>query len=298
MPIADALELYADSVGAYVFVFIFGAMWGSFANVCIYRMPPTDEHPEGRSVVTPGSHCTQCDKPIAWYDNIPVFSFFLLRGKCRHCKATFSARYLLVEIATALLFVAAYHFFVNQSFALEPIQLRLLRFAVHAAFLLLLVIIAFMDLDTGLILDKITYPAIPLLYAATFLFPEMEWWEGLVGAAVGYGLIRGVSDGYYLLTKRRGLGYGDGKLLAMVGALSGYEAVVVTLFLGSLLGTIISIPLIALKGRPAAVNEDTAEDASMRHVAVPFGPFLALGAAAYVFVAPWLMVRLSLLWGL
>ena len=297
MAIAGALELYADTPAAYAFVFIFGALWGSFANVCIFRMPPTDDHPDGRSVVRPGSHCFSCSEPIRWYDNLPLISYALLRGRCRACKTEFSPRYLLVELATALLFVAVYHFYVNQMFAGEVIQLRLLRFAVAAAYVFTLVVIAFIDLDTGLILDKITYPAIPLFYACTFLFPEMKWWEGVVGAAVGYGVIRGVSDGYYALTRRRGLGYGDGKLLAMVGALGGWEAVVVSLFLGSLLGTIISIPLILLKGRPEVVNEETEEDASLRHVAVPFGPFLALGAVAYIFASPWLLVSLSLLWG-
>ena len=278
------LELSADHPGAYALVFLFGALWGSFANVAIARLPPTDEHPDGRSIVKPASHCLVCSTPIRWYDNIPLVSYLVLRGRCRACRTRYSPRYLLVEVATAMLFVALYQFAVHIAYVEEPIQLRLLRFVVLAAFALVLVIITFIDLQTQLILDKITYPAIPVFYGCSLLFPEATWWRGLVGAAVGYGVVRLVSDGYYLLTKQYGLGYGDGKLLAIVGALLGWQAVVVSLFAGSLIGTLVHIPLMLVSRAD-------------RKTRVPFGPFLAAGALAYVFLAPWASVSLALLWG-
>jgi leader peptidase (prepilin peptidase)/N-methyltransferase len=296
MSVAAVLELYADHPGAYALAFVLGTLWGSFANVCIVRLPPTDEHPQGRSVVHPPSHCTVCNARIRWYDNFPILSYLLLRGRCRFCRTQFSPRYLLVELATGLLFVAFYHFAVNDAYAADAIQLRLLRFAILAAFAFTMVVIAFIDLDTGLVLDKVTYPVIPAFYLCSLLLPEAPWWRGLVGAAVGYGLIRGISDGYYLLFRRRGLGYGDGKLLAVIGALLGWQAVVAALFAGSLFGTIIGIPLILFRGRPQVVNEDN-DSSSLRHVAIPFGPYLAMGGVAYVFLSPWLSVSFAALWG-
>jgi len=286
------LELSADHPGAYALVFVFGALWGSFANVAIVRLAPSDEHPDGRSVVKPPSHCMACNTPIRWYDNIPLVSYLVLRGRCRSCGTPYSPRYLLVEAATAMLFVALYHLAVHIAYVEEPIQLRLLRFVILAAFALVLVVITFIDLQTQMILDKITYPAIPVFYGCSLLLPEATWWRGLVGAAVGYGIVRLISDSYYLITKARspdgkgevGLGYGDGKLLAIIGALFGWQAVAVSLFGGSLIGTLVQLPLM-LAGR------------SDRKTRVPFGPFLAAGALAYVFLAPWLAVSLSLLWG-
>src|SRR5205814_6229614 len=103
------LERHQSSIAAYAFVFVFGLLWGSFANVCVYRWPPSDEFPKGRSVVKPGSHCFACKKPIRWYDNVPLLSYLWLRGKCRSCGAAFSARYLVVEALTAVLFVVAWY---------------------------------------------------------------------------------------------------------------------------------------------------------------------------------------------
>ncbi len=288
---AEVAELLAAHPAAYALAFLLGTLWGSFANVCIVRMAPTDEHPDGRSVVRPGSHCPACGAAIRWYDNLPLVSYVLLRGRCRSCRAEFSPRYLLVEAGTGLLFLAFYHF-VQLAYFDEQVATQLLRFAILAAFAFTMVVIAFIDLDTGLILDKITFVAIPAFYLSTLALPGVAWWRGLIGAAVGYGVIRGISDLYYLLTKRRGLGYGDGKLLAIVGALFGWQAVLAALFLGSLLGTAISIPLILARGRPAVVNEDN-DSTALRHAAVPFGPFLAAGALAYAFIQPWLEIALS-----
>jgi leader peptidase (prepilin peptidase) / N-methyltransferase len=329
MPPDAVLEPMALSLGAYALVFVVGALFGSFANVCIYRMPPTLEHPRGRSVVRPGSHCGACGNPVRWYDNIPLVSYALLRGACRDCGARFSPRYLLVEAATGMLFVAVYHLTVGLAYVDDPLALRSTRFLIYAALVFVLVVITFIDLDHKLILDKITYPAIPLFYALGTLLPENGWSEGLIGAAVGYGLIRLISDGYYYLTGREGLGYGDGKLLAIVGAVHGWQAVLVTLFFGSLLGSVIGIGALlvarrraagstgagsepvgpeASGGAPAAGAAEPAadlgaeatgpaEDVPLRYAELPFGPFLAMGAISYLFVHPHLALGFAGLWG-
>lgn len=282
---------------AYALVVVLGMLFGSFANVCIYRWPPTERYPRGRSVVRPGSHCSACDHPIRWHDNIPLLGYLLLRGRCRDCGVSFSPRYLLVEAAMGLLFLAAYHHTVALAFPHEPLAVRLTRFLILAALQFVLVVVAFIDLDHRLILDKLTYPAIPLFYGLGLLLPghgwNQGWSQGLVGAAVGYGVVRLIADGYYYLTGREGLGYGDGKLLAVIGALLGWQAVVASLFLGSLLGTAISVPLLLAarrRGPDPTVKDDAPDDPSLRHVEVPFGPFLVLGAIAYIYAEPWLHV--------
>ena len=303
-------ELWANiatSPAAYAFAALFGALWGSFANVCIYRMPPSDEFPQGRSVVAPGSHCFACGKDVRWYDNVPLLSFLWLRGQCRDCKATFSARYLFVEAATALLFVGAYHYVVDVAYLYQSPTEQLVRFAVLAAFLWTMVVITFIDLDHKLILDKLSYPAIPVFYGLGLLLPHHDWKHGLIGIAVGYGFVRLISDGFYLLTKREGLGYGDGKLLAIVGALFGWQGVMVSLFVGSMLGTVILVPLLTIqrarspKSEPAVETEEGAhsdEIQSVGRIAVPFGPFLASAAILYLFSESLLRVRFWVFWHL
>lgn len=290
MPPDEVLAPLLRTPVAYGAAFVLGALFGSFANVCIVRLPPTEEHPRGRSVVRPGSRCPHCDSPIRFFDNIPILSYLILRGRCRSCGASFSPRYLLVEAATAVLFVALYHLVVGVAYTYESPPVALARFAILAAFALVMVIITFVDLDHRLILDRVTYPAIPAFYLMGNFLPERVWWQGLIGAVVGYGVIRLISDGYYFLTRREGLGYGDGKLLAIVGALFGWRAVVFTLFSGSLLGTAIAVPLVAW-GRVRRGRESQPE--SLRHVEVPFGPFLAMGALCYPIVEPWLRLSLS-----
>jgi leader peptidase (prepilin peptidase) / N-methyltransferase len=291
MPPDVVLEGYLLGPMGYAVVAVLGALFGSFANVCIVRMPPSEDHPKGRSVVYPGSHCGSCQTPIRWYDNLPILSYAWLRGRCRHCKAEFSARYLLVEAATAMIFVALYHFALGPAFDGDPLGTALLRFLVYAAFAFVLVVITFIDLDHRLILDKITYMAIPLFYLLGLALPGQGVWDGLIGAAVGYGVVRAISDGYYFLTKREGMGYGDGKLLALVGALLGWQGVVAALFLGSILGSMIGISAIVIargrdRRRAAAAGEGADDDTALRHVELPFGPFLAAAALVYLFLAP------------
>jgi len=285
---AGALEPILVGWLGHAVALVLGALFGSFANVCILRWPPSDEHPHGRSVVHPGSHCPRCRAAIRWYDNIPIISYFALTGRCRSCRASFSPRYVLVEAATAMLFVALYHLEVVLVFPGDAVPLRLIRFATLAAFAFVLVVISFIDLDTKLILNRITYPAIPIFWGLSLLLPERAWYDGLVGAAVGYGVIRLVADSYYLLTRRRGLGYGDGKLLALVGAYLGWQAVLFALLFGSILGSVIGGAYLVWSRARSAPAEG---EPKLRHVELPFGPFLAAAATTYLFVEPWLRLQ-------
>lgn len=277
---------------AYIGVFVLGAIFGSFANVCIYRLPPTDEYPEGRSVVAPGSHCFECKEPVAWYDNIPLLSYVWLRGRCRWCGSEFSARYLLVEAATAMLFVAVYELCLHRIYADQPLDTQLIRAGIYMLFVFTLVVITFIDLDTFLILNKVTYPAVLVFYGLAQLLPENSWSEGLIGAAVGYGVVRIIADGYALLRGRQGMGYGDGKLLAVIGALLGWKAVVFSLFAGSAVGLVLNLPGVIMRHRRGETDEEY-----VGHEEVPFGPALAIAAVIFLFLEPWLEIQLSPLIG-
>ncbi len=299
-----ALSTSALMIG---FVAFLGALWGSFANVCIYRLPPTEAFPRGQSVVAPGSHCFACGASVRWYDNVPLLSYLWLRGQCRDCKAEFSPRYLLVEAGLSLLFVAVFYSIVAIEHTGDTPKEQLLRFAIMAAFCFTMMVIAFIDLDHHLILNKVTYIAIPVFYGLGLLLPGAHWQTGLIGAAVGYGGIRGIADLFWLLTKREGMGYGDGKLLAIVGALFGWQGVFVALFLGSVIGTVILVPIMVGKrifsakvhessGDGEKLEQDEEQLADWRQVEIPFGPFLTAAAVAYVFLEARLRVEFFFLW--
>jgi len=289
------LEPLATRPAAYAFAVLLGLLWGSFANVCIYRWPPSDAHPKGRSVVRPGSHCFACGKPIRWYDNVPLLSYLWLRGRCRDCHAPFSARYLLVEAVTGALFGVAWWFAIqgNLPFLGEPFSLRLERFAIDAGFCFVMVVITFIDLDHKLILNKVTIPSIAIFYAAGFLLPERSWYDGLIGIAVGYGFPWLVGELYFRIRKREGLGLGDGMLLALVGALLGWKGVFVSLFGGSVVGSVIGLTVVMSRRREAdeADESDGGPQASLGGTELPFGPFLAIAAVFYLFAEPWLQLH-------
>ena len=315
----ESLEPLAGSPAAYVFVVVLGLLWGSFANVCIYRWPPSAEFPSGRSVVKPGSHCFACGAPIRWYDNVPLLAWLWLRGKCRACKAPFSPRYLVVEAVTGVLFGVAWLAAVVAPQWFEPFDQRLLHFAVYAGFCFVMVVIAFIDLDHKLILNKVTIPSIAIFYAAGLVWPERHWYDGLVGAAVGYGLPWAIAEVYYRITHREGLGLGDGMLLALVGALLGWRGVLVTLFGGSVIGSVIGITALLAgranqpeaepaTGAPAQTSEARSEQPaapsaapgagddppSLMRTELPFGPFLATAALFYLFAEPWIQLHFHL----
>lgn len=277
----------AATPGAYAFAVLLGLLWGSFANVCIYRWAPSDEFPNGRSVVKPGSHCSACKTPIKWYDNVPLLSYLWLRGKCRACKAEFSARYLAVEAITGALFGVAWWFCMGPAGMLEPFEVRLVRFVIAAGFLFVMIVITFIDLDTMLILDKVTIPSTVIFYLASLLLPERRWYDGLVGIAIGYGVPWLIGELYYRIRKREGLGLGDAKLLALVGALFGWKGVFVSLFGGSVLGTILTVVAML-----SAERGEDGEPAMTRELA--FGPYLAAAAVFYLFAEPWIEVHFRL----
>ena len=271
----------------------FGAIWGSFLNVCIARIP------RGMSVVRPASHCFACKGRVSARDNIPILSYFLLRGRCRHCGAKFSPRYALVEAVAAALSALIFWTFVVDAPG-EPLGIRAARFATYFTFAAVLIVLSFIDLDTKRLPDITTLPAIGVFFLAGFAIHEVPWSERVLGAAAGYLLVRLVGDGYYYATGREGLGLGDGKLLAIMGALFGWKAIPAIVLLASLTGILVSGPVLVLRQRRAAVAQPAAPpsnaseslqagqppalSASIRKAEVPFGPFLAASALAYLFL--------------
>jgi leader peptidase (prepilin peptidase)/N-methyltransferase len=232
--------------------FIVGAVFGSFGNVLIHRLPI------GASIVSPPSHCPSCRTPIAPWDNVPIVSFLALNGRCRHCGAPIPVRYLIVEALTAVLFAGVVWRF--------GLTLEALRFAVLA---FLLVVVGFADLERGLIPNAVTYPGIVLGLALNAA--AGAWLPALVaavGAAIVFLAIAVVSRG--------GMGGGDVKLAAMIGAFLGMPGTVVALFLAVALGALAGIILIALRLRT-------------RKQTIPFGPALAGGALIAAFASSQLL---------
>jgi leader peptidase (prepilin peptidase)/N-methyltransferase len=234
-------------------VFVLGTVVGSFLNVCIYRIPA------GVSIVSPRSRCPKCETPIPWYLNIPILSWVLLRGKCAQCKNPISVRYPLIEALNGLLFALVfYYFFLSWA---TP---------VFFVFMSMLVVITFIDLDHQIIPNVISLPGIVLGFFASFLIPWVPWVDSLLGIALGGGLIWGIAAGYRLLMGVDGMGMGDAKLLAMIGAFLGWQAVLPVVFIGSIVGSAIGVPFMFFKGGGGKF-------------AIPFGPFLSLGAVVYLF---------------
>jgi leader peptidase (prepilin peptidase)/N-methyltransferase len=232
--------------------FIFGAVIGSFLNVCIYRLP------QHESIAFPASHCRSCTAPLAWHDNLPLVSYLLRRGRCRFCGISFSGRYFVVELITALLAVLLVYRF----------GLTFTAFG-YFIFSAALVVITFIDLDHQIIPDVISLPGIIVGIVFSLVSP-ITLWDSLIGAVVGAGILWAVFWGYYFLTHEEGIGGGDVKLLAMIGAFLGWQAIFFTLFCASFIGAVVG--LIIMRIRHA--------DGKM---ALPFGPFLSLGALCYLF---------------
>ena len=279
----------ATTAGGGVLAVVLGLLWGSFANVCIYRWAPSEEFPSGRSVVTPGSHCFACKTPIRWYDNVPLLSFLWLRGRCRACGKTFSARYLLVEALTGALFGVAWWFTLGSGGMFDgSVEARALHFLIDAAFVFVMIVIAFIDLDTKLILNKLTIPSIVVFYGASLLLHH-RWWEGLLGVAIGYGVPWLIGEIYLRVRKMEGLGLGDGMLLAVVGALLGWRGVVVSLFGGSVVGSVLELSRRLVARKP--------EDGDLLKTELPFGPYLALAAVFFLFAESWLTLNFRLFGG-
>jgi leader peptidase (prepilin peptidase)/N-methyltransferase len=281
--------------------FLFGTLWGSFANVAIWRLP------RGQSVVRPGSACPACEQPIRWYDNIPVLSYLLLRGRCRRCGEPFALRYLVVELLGGVLSFTLY-----LQHVLRPMVAGgppgLLAWLLWFCFGLGLLIATYTDLDLWIIPDEVVLPIAGLGLVVAAASPEtlgVGLLEAGLAAACGYLLIAGLRWVYLRYRGIEALGLGDGKLLAMVGAFAGARGLLWTLAAGAIQGLLVAVPMLLL-GRQVAntdleeVHGDDPElgeedpDAGVLGVRVPFGPFLALAAFEYMF----LREHIEALWAL
>ena len=236
----------------------FGAILGSFLNVCIYRLPLR------KSVVRPPSACTNCGRELRWYENVPVVSWLALRGRCRTCSTPISFRYPLIEAITAAMFGLAWWYY-------GPGPLLASRLVFGCALIVLFAI----DLEHHLLPNLITLPGIVAGFAFSF-FAEPGWQSSLIGLLAGGGSLYAIAEIYYRVRHEEGLGMGDVKMLAMVGAFLGWKLALLTLMLASFAGTIIGIGLIVTRR------------GGMKY-ALPFGTFLALGAAAAASIGPALL---------
>ena len=239
-----------------------GLSLGSFVNVVITRLP------EGESVWRGRSRCPWCRRPLAWYDNLPLASYVWLQGRCRACGAAIPWRYPLVELAGGLLVLALWHAF--------PHQLILLA---YVPFGLALVALSVIDLEHRLLPDAITIPGIILGLLLSLALPHLSFLDSAAGAAGGAALFWGIAWTYEKLTGRRGLGLGDVKLLAMIGAFLGWEALPWVILSSAALGSLAGLLHILVQGRRGP----------WRTLALPYGPFLALGAVSYLFWGEWLL---------
>jgi leader peptidase (prepilin peptidase) / N-methyltransferase len=255
-----------------VFALVLGLLIGSFLNVCIYRLP------RDLSVVRPRSHCPGCERLIAWYDNIPVLSFLLLRGRCGHCGSAISWRYPFVELLTGVLFFAAV-------WTYGPTVLGVKLCVLFA----LLVGLIFADLEERILPDELTlggsvaglgfalldpfeFGIAHLLLPATWPRWALSLAESAFAGLFIAGLIWGVGELYYRIRKREGLGFGDVKMLMMVGTFLGLQGAFLTLMLGSAMGSVIGLGYIFVLKKDAATYE------------LPFGTFLGVAALAVAFL--------------
>ncbi|PYT81102.1 MAG: prepilin peptidase [Acidobacteria bacterium] len=288
---------------ASIFIFLFGAVIGSFLNVCITRIP------EEVSIISPGSRCPNCTTPIKPYDNVPVFAWLWLRGKCRTCGAPISLMYPLVELTTGLLFVAVF-------LEYGPTQATVK----WLFFTCLVIVLIITDLRVRLLPDLVTWPgfAVGLLLSA-FVPPSdgfaraLSWRllhqrlqphaaglvDGILGAALGSFLLWGLAAAYRIVRKREGMGMGDVKMMAMVGAFLGLRGTFWTILLGSLLGSVIGLSVVSTLYF-AGWQRNLAERASRRGLGsmrglrwaiasqyqLPLGTFLGVGALAVVYLGP------------
>ena len=230
-----------------VLLFAVGLIVGSFLNVCIYRLPRRE------SVMWPASHCTACNRALAWYENVPVAGWLALRGRCRTCREPISAMYPIVELITGVVFAGGF-----LVYGLTPLL------AVRLAFACAMIVLFVIDLHHRILPNSITLPGIVAgLLASVFLPPG--WLPAVIGALAGGGALFAIAEAYYRLRGVEGLGMGDVKMLAMIGAFLGWQQMLVTLILASFAGSVVGVAMIA--GRRGGMK-----------AALPFGTFLAVGA--------------------
>ena len=264
------LELMVLPPFGWIVAGVWGALWGSFFNVAIYRVGLYE------SVTRPRSRCGACGRMICWYDNIPILSWAILGGRCRRCRAPISVRYPLVEALSTLLALAVYWRFMDSG---EPLAVAG-RFFIYFAFAGTLLVLSGIDLDHMLIPDRITYPAIPIFFSCGLALGDVAPLDLVLGVVIGYGMVAVLAELVYLIFKREGMGYGDAKLLMLVGALLGWRGVVWSFFAAPFVGLLVIVPL------------KLAQRRKVTGVEVPYGPVLAGAALTYWFFAQRLMALL------
>jgi len=243
------------SIYAGVLVFLFGTLMGSFYNVCIYRIP------NSMSVVKPPSHCENCSHPLAPLDLIPILSWVLLGRKCRYCKAPLSVRYPLIELLTGVLFVLLF------------IKFRLSwQFLLYLAFISILIMVAFIDIDHRYIPDRFVLIGLALGAGSLFI-PMISWQDSLFGGLIGGGSLLLMDLSGRLVFKKEGMGFGDVKLMGMAGLFLGVQRTIVSLLAAVWVAAVVGIVILH---RRKEGKEET--DHYM-----PFGPFLAAGCALSIF---------------
>jgi leader peptidase (prepilin peptidase)/N-methyltransferase len=242
-------------------VLLFGGCFGSFLNVCVYRIP------QELSLSHPPSACPKCGTPIKWYDNVPVFGWIFLLGKCRACKAPIAIRYPLVELLTALLFLGIWLMYGASWVA-----------AVYALAVFGLLLATFIDLDEMWLPDRVTIGGMIAYPIFSYFLPALHGAEtraggltaSLIGLAVGFGTFWGVGLIGKLIFKKDAMGFGDVKLMGGLGALLGWQSVIFILFVSSLFGSIVGVSLIAMEKKEMSSR-------------IPYGPYLALAAMTWIF---------------
>jgi leader peptidase (prepilin peptidase)/N-methyltransferase len=241
----------------YFAFIIFGSLWGSFANVCIYRLP------ENKSVITGRSSCPNCKNKIPWYDNIPLLSFILLMRKCRFCKNPIDLQYFIVELISAISFVSIYYFF---GLTLAALLLLILS--------IFFIIIFFIDLKHFIIPNELTFPLMIIGFFKSFdpnlnkaIFPN--YINSLIGGIFGYLIIWLIIFFYKKVRKKEGMGLGDAKLLAVIGFWFGWFSIPFTIFISSIVALIFVVPSLINKSRKMSSQ-------------IPFGPYIIIGCILYV----------------
>ena len=241
----------------FLFVIILGGLWGSFANVCIYRLPLN------KGVVSGRSYCPKCKKQITWKDNIPIISYFLLKGKCRKCKKPISSQYALVEFLSILFFTIIYFIY---GITLTTLLLMILSLS--------FIIIFFIDLKHFIIPNEITFSMMALGFLKSFdpnlnsLFPN--YINSLIGGLLGYGIIWSIIYFYKQVRKKEGMGLGDAKLFAVVGFWFGWLSIPFIIFLSSIIALLSVVPSLLKNSRTMSSQ-------------IPFGPYIIIGTLIYLF---------------
>jgi leader peptidase (prepilin peptidase)/N-methyltransferase len=268
--------------------FVWGALWGSFANVVIYRLP------NNLSIVKPRSRCSACETPIAWYDNIPILSYLLLRGRCRRCDEPVALRYLLVELLAGLLSFALYMLYVITPLLEGGGIDGLISWQIWFFFCLALMVVTFTDLDHWIIPNEVVLGMSAIGVVLVIWRPDLlgvETVPAIAAGLFGLALVVVIHWLYLKLRNIEAIGLGDGKLLLMIGIFGGPMAIAWSLGAGALQGLLVSVPMLLTGRNPANTElaEAHGDDPTLRQDPdsvmgqhVPFGPFLALAALEWV----------------